>query len=338
MNLKNIKIEPFAQGIIKIDSTTDEMTGDVRTLNHMVVCSRQHASEPSDMPKLAPHPIHEGLLHGVEPNADAQRIVEIPIKMFFDKTENSIAIKYQAFSSDGVPVCSGNGKSCMRLTKCADDTDTYEQHACMGSEQCGFASLSDVKCRRQVKMVVQIDGQDDELSVFQVRSSSLNSYRTLQAQLKMIESRCGGLRHVPLKLTLWQASNQASQYQPFDLFRLSFNAASEVQALKLARAKRLEIQEAGIIDATDEIFASAGDEDLNGLEDFTLVSDFYDSEPAIRRGPKPSASLKDSLGGNAKSEASVGIAHALIRQAVLGAASQASEESQSLLQMAEVAF
>lgn len=323
MNLNNISVAPFAQGIIKIDAQTDALTGEVRTLNRMLICGRTHAitetGDSSATPKLALHPMHEVLMDVVPVNKESKAIVEVPIKLFFNKTENALGIKYQAFSTDGVPVCSGNGKSAMRLSKAADATDTYEQHPCPGTEQCAFASLGDVQCRRQVKMTVQIDGQDDSLSVFEVRSSSLNSYRTLQAQLKMIEYRFGGLRHVPLKLQLWQASNQASRFAAFDLLRLSFNAPSEEAALEQTKVARLAVQYTGLLDEMDEIFSSNPDEQLIGLDDFTLISDFYDHAPVRRRVARPDAAATSEK--QSKASTATGMSSAFISAAVLGAAS-----------------
>ncbi|MDR7097212.1 hypothetical protein J2X09_004986 [Hydrogenophaga laconesensis] len=73
-----------------------------------------------------------------------------------------------------------------------------------------------------MKMTVQIDGQNDPLSVFEVRSSSINNFRALSSQLMLIERRFGGLRHVPLntnsqaKLLLAEQSLQSLSAAIFD--------------------------------------------------------------------------------------------------------------------------
>jgi hypothetical protein len=129
-------------------------------------------------------------------------------------------------------------------------------------------------------MSVQVEGQNDPFSVFEVRSSSLNTYRALKAQLQLIERRFGGLRHVPLKLALWQASNEASHFEPFSLMRLELDASSEVEAMKVVKEKRQELADAGINDAVDE----GGDESdvesdaesfLAATLEYPAVQDFF---------------------------------------------------------------
>lgn len=286
MNLNNISITPYVQGVIKIDSEIDAQTQALKTLGRMVVSSRTHAVETGtvlgeSVPKLAKHPISEKLMD-LEANKKAQGIVEVPVKMFFNKPENALSIRYQAFDENGVPVCSGNGKTCRRLTLAGDGTQTYSDHACPGNENCAFAAT--VSCSRHVKMTVQIQGADDPLSVFELRSSSINTYRTLLAQLKMLELRYGGLRHIPLKLALWQASNQLSEFQPFDVFRLAINAKDEAEAMRQVKAARLEALELGLVDNFDDVFSGPDDQSASFEEDFALIAEFHeDMHDAGRR-------------------------------------------------------
>jgi len=144
-----------------------------------------------------------------------------------------------------MPVCAGDGKHAKRIERAADNTQTLVELTCPGPDLCDLVQSGNAICRRQVRMAVQIEGQDDPLSVFEVRSSSLNTYRALKAQLQLIEKRFGGLRHVPLKLALWQASNEASGFEPFSLMRLVLDAASESEAIRTVQAVRKDLQEAG---------------------------------------------------------------------------------------------
>ncbi|MDO9507553.1 MAG: hypothetical protein Q7J50_19610, partial [Hydrogenophaga sp.] len=148
-----------------------------------------------------------------------------------------------------------------------------------------------------------IVGQDDPLSVFEVRSGSLNNYRTLAAQLKIVERRYGGLRHVPLKLTMWQASNQASNYEAFDLMRLSIGAPTEAQAMEQAKKAREQVAADGLVDDMDDLFIT-GDERPTFAElmadDFQMVRDFYEESPvrpnAVKhsgRSPVRAAAIMD---------------------------------------------
>lgn len=333
MNLNAINITPFAQGIIKVDSEEGAVPGTIKTKPNMVVCARHHqvaAEGTVDAPKLAVHPIQDTLL-ARDANKQAGALVEIPVRMFFNRPENSLSLQYRAYSTDtGAPLCTGDGKDASRITVAGDNTQTISSVPCPGAEACAFAQQSGVTCRRQMKMTVQIDGQDDPLSVFEVRSSSLNSYRALAAQLKILHLRFGGLRHVPLKLQMWQASNTASQYEAFDLLRLCIDAPSETDAMKQAKAAREQAEASGLVDVMDELFEGAASSDPMAMfsDDFQLVSDFYVIEQPTRRRTADNAPTVASSGRRGPTPADT--AGNLIADAVRMAGAARSAELESM--------
>lgn len=262
MNLDKIAITPHAEGFIKVGFEPDEaLTGNRGTRNEFIVTARHHAAPTADLgvAHLAEHPITQRLATA-EGEGGRKVIREIPIRLHFNTADKALRIGYQAFSNDKLhmPVCAGNGKDAYRHTQAADGTATIQQVACTGPDACQFAQSGNATCRRQVRMAVQIKGQPNPLSVFEVRSTSLNSYRALMAQLQLIERRFKGLRHVPLKLTLWQASNEASGYQPFDLMQLALDAEDEISAMKAVQDTRTALAAAGIVDEVEP--ANEGDE------------------------------------------------------------------------------
>ncbi len=288
MNLNTIALTPHAQGFIKVACEEDSLDGTVRTTNAFIITSREHETrqEGSPAPKLAPHPIAEKL--AIAPaEGETPVIREVPIRVFFNKPENALSIRYQAYSATTrIPVCSGDGKNARRLVRAADLTPTFQDCACPGPELCELVSTGAAVCRRQVRMPVQVEGQSDPMSVFEVRTSSLNTYRALKAQLTVLSGRFGGLRHLPLKLTLWKASNEASGYQPFSLMKLELNAATEVEAMAKAKEARDALASAGINDDVDSfMIAETRDEDEFGGAnvDFAAVSEFYLTADSGRR-------------------------------------------------------
>lgn len=275
MNLSTIPVTPHALGFIKVACDDDPLFGEARTRNEFLITERHHATAETQA-KLAPHPLQAKLAQGDE--GEAKKVTEIPIRLFFNKASNAIGIRYQAYSTPGnVPVCAGDGKNAKRLQRAADNTQTMTDVACPGPELCDLVQTQKAGCRRQVRMSVQVEGQNDPFSVFEVRSSSINTYRALKAQLQLIERRFGGLRHVPLKLALWQASNEASSYEPFSLMRLELDAESEAAAMQSARATRKELEDAGINDDVDGLGADEGDADsfLGATLEYPAVRDFY---------------------------------------------------------------
>lgn len=275
MNLSTIPVTPHALGFIKVACDDDPLFGETRTRNEFVITKRHH-SGPDAQPKLVPHPLQEALAKDCD--GETEKVIAIPIRLFFNKASNAIAIRYQAYSTPGnIPVCTGDGKNAKRLERAADNTQTIVGTPCPGPELCDLVQAGKAACRRQVRMSVQVEGQDDPFSVFEVRSSSINSYRALKAQLQLIERRFGGLRHVPLKLALWQASNEASGFEPFSLMRLELNAASEAEAMKAAQAARNDLKDAGINDDVDGIGNEDGEAEsfLGTSLEYPAVIEFY---------------------------------------------------------------
>ncbi|MBC5767585.1 recombination directionality factor [Ramlibacter albus] len=291
MNLNHIACHPHAVGFIKVACEEVSHDGAIRTTNAFLVTSREHESvhEGTTVPKLAKHPVSARLEEG---EGEERAVREIPIRMFFNSTDKALSIRYQAYSqASRMPACSGDGKNARRLTRAADLTPTFQDRACPGPELCDLVASGEVTCSRQVRMPVQIVGEGDGTTVFEVRTGSLNTFRALKAQLKLIEGRFVGLRHVPLKLTLWRASNEASGYQPFSLMQLQIAAASDIEAMAQAKTARQELADAGINDDVDR-FMTIEDSEVETFTraavDFPAVSEFYATADSGRRaGAEP---------------------------------------------------
>lgn len=253
MNLSKIETLPFVQGTIHIAADSDRVTGEITTHDYLEICDRVHDGVPEigQIAKMKMHPIHQKISQGKE------KIQEIPITLFYNRADNAIRIGYRAYDKEtGKPVCAGDGKTAKRAILAADGTDTKKEVACQGSESCEYAKAMNVSCYRQVRMAVQLDAQEDSLSVFEVRSTSINTYRALKAQLLLIEKRLKGLRHVPLLLKVWQTSNTLSNYEAFHCMRLEYAGKGEVDAYRKAKMTRDELAELGIMDDNDAAFES----------------------------------------------------------------------------------
>lgn len=278
MNLTTIPNRPFSQGFIRVATRATE-SGKTEFLETIEILARHHEARVPDViavPKLAQHPLADQLKESVPANKAAQKLVEVPIRMFFDKAKNAIDVAYQAYDEDGRPICRGNGSMATRMNCGEHGVVATVETPCAGPDVCAFASVEGNRCRRQVCMSVQIEGQENPLSVFEVRTSSYGAYKALNGQLQLIEQRFGGLRHVPLKLQLWKTSNQASEYESFDVFKLHLDASSEIEAMKKAKQAREAEVEAGLGTDFDSIYSAIGGASMGfGDEDFSVVQDFY---------------------------------------------------------------
>jgi hypothetical protein len=319
MKISTIPRRPFVEGIIRIAAQTPEGSDRPVFNGSMEVLSRHH--QPRDealaVPPLAKHPINEVLM-AREQNKQADKLVEIPIRMFFNRTSNALTTTYQAYDADGRPVCRGDGDNAKRSTN-EGGVNAITTVPCAGPSACQFANDGTVRCHRQVCMTTQIVGQDNLLSTFEVRSSSYNTYKTLKGQLEYLEARFKGLRHLPLKLQTWKTSNQASSYETFDVFNLALDTATELEAIKIASEARAKEVEFGLDQAIDESFDPPYE---TGEDDYAIVSDFY--AHTRRNGSKSVVSqLIDRT-----QEPGVSLANSLIEQAI-ARAGESSERSRA---------
>lgn len=303
MDMKSLSIGPFNEGFIRVATTSDPASTETKFTGEIEILARHHTRLPSEIDgermRLASHPAGKMLLEREAANKAAGKLVEVPIRMFFNKTANALTVKYQAFDGEGRPVCVGDGCNARRTSLIEGNQPVTVDAPCAGSEDCEFAQSGVVSCRRQVKMPVQIKGQANALSVFEVRTSSFNAYKTLRAQLELIESRFGGLRHVPIKLSLWQASNEASSFEPFDVFKLSLDGNSEVEVMRQAKKERDEEKDCGLVSDQDAIYEKLqnGDADSKlslAFDDFNEISDFY-APVAIPKSERRKGSQSASL-------------------------------------------
>ncbi|MGB4347367.1 MAG: hypothetical protein WBJ21_13330, partial [Burkholderiaceae bacterium] len=195
MNLSTIPVRPYAEGIIRIATTSEPGSEKIAFDGRMEILARHHRERQVDVievPRLAKHTMGDKLMDE-KPNKEAGKLVEVPIRMFFGKTINALTVRYQAYDVDGKPVCRGNGERAKRTSMSDENVRVVVDAPCTGPETCEYVASGKAGCRRQVCMTVQIPGQDNPLSTFEVRSSSYNTYKTLKGQLELVERRFGGL-------------------------------------------------------------------------------------------------------------------------------------------------
>lgn len=316
MNLSTIPVRPYAEGIIRIATVANSESERIVFDGRMEILARHHQERQDDViavPQMAKHAIGDRLMDE-KPNKDAGKLVEVPIRMFFGKTSNALTVAYQAYNAEGKPVCRGNGETAKRTSMSDESVRVVVDAPCTGPETCDYVANCKANCRRQVCMTVQIPGQDNPLSTFEVRSSSYNTYKTLKGQLELVEHRFGGLRHVPLKLQIWQASNQASDFESFDVFKIALGTNSELEAMSQAKAARKEEDEAGLVSDVDAAYTVAPDD--VGEDDFEIVKDFYAHRPAVVARRSGGASVVQQLTAGKGNVAGTSLADNVIAQAM----------------------
>lgn len=280
MNLKTIPCTPFVEGFVRVASGTDDLSLKTVFNGGIELLSRVHDLQKLDSAgqfRLADHPGAETLLESSPANKTAGKIVEVPIRIFFDKPEQALQAHYVAYDANGRPVCKGDGCTAKRNLPAVTGGEKASI-TCVGSEECEFSNQEGITCRRQISLGVTIPGvSEDPLSIFEVRTSSYHAFRTLLGQLQMIATQLGGLRHVPLKLKLWQTSNAASLYEPFDIFKIALDCVSVSEAKKARSQAIAEEAELGLLVDWNSSLAANDEDTLNPLNspEFEVIKDFY---------------------------------------------------------------
>lgn len=242
MNLNEVTglgpVGPHIEGLIRFsrDAASDGSTEQKPVFE---LLSRVHAEtpQPGEVPKMVTHPLSDKLT-GVDSETPERRLLnEIPIRLMFSKPENNLSAQYKAFDrNSGQLLCCGNGQTAARRGALGESPVSA---TCRSPDNCVFASDLNVNCQLHLRLKVQVEGSEDPLALVEFQSSSINSYRTLSAKLKMLSAMFGGLRGLPLRLTSWSKSSQLSGYEPFYCANIELREGVDlIQAKTLADSYR----------------------------------------------------------------------------------------------------
>ena len=217
-------------------------------LNHFQITA-QHKRDG----KWVEHPITESICK--ETGQAKDKITEIPVCLMFNNPDLSIRERYEAFDDKGRMLCAGDGEKARRMV--AGKIETVD---CAGKDQCQFARTARCKLMTRLNVQINVDSQHkngkpaplDPLSSFILRSSGINTARTLHSKLHYLHSVLGGrLVGVPFILKLRQKSSVQS-YQSIFYYADLVPAVSLIEAAKLAKLTAEQMEEAGLDQAAFE--------------------------------------------------------------------------------------
>jgi hypothetical protein len=208
MKIQDIKPLPHVQGYIQVKPGPG---GDEHGSPGFEVVLPVHAQSQQSMEGGAPSYIVHPLKSDVATRTGELR--EIPIRLLFDRPEHNITARYESWSNahESSPICIGDGETAKRFNP---EDSSFSAISCPGPQFCPHAKGLD-KCSIQVRMPVQIEEQDSVVSVFEMRSNSMNTYTSLKGSLDYLFARVGALRNLELKLVAWEKSTRGSNYKAF---------------------------------------------------------------------------------------------------------------------------
>lgn len=189
-----------------------------------------------------PHPVRARLGDAKQKGDASQKLTEIPIRIAYNDLRLNLSSNYSAFDPQkGRILCTGNGCKAKRIT-----SEGVKEIDCPRPEACEFAQRT--RCRSMVRFYFKIDGQDNELGLFVLRSTGWNSLSRLAAHLAQLSGAMDGkIAGLPLKMVVRGKSTQQSMRKPIYHVDLELpNGVSLIQAAATARSFQDELTQAGL--------------------------------------------------------------------------------------------
>ena len=206
------------------------------------------------------------------------KLRRIPVRLLFNDPALNLRANYTLFDrTTARPLCVGDGQSCKRVTETG-----IKQLPCAGPDLCPLAQENGCKPFGRFHMRIDHAGNSaDALSTFVLRTTGINTLRTLLARMQYLQAVSGGLlAYLPLEIRLRGKSTAQSRRTPIyyvDLGvrePLSLEAAINEAAQTAEQAKRSGYDQEGLEQAAREGYALGLFEELEG-EAVEIVQEFY---------------------------------------------------------------
>jgi hypothetical protein len=231
-----------------------------------------------------PHAIQSTLVKGKE------KLLRIPVKIAYNDMNLTLNNSYSAFDTKtGRVLCAGDGEQARRSTE-----DGVKQIACPRPEACEHAQR--VRCKNMTRAYFQIDGQEDELGVFVLRSTSWNTLTSLAGRLARLHGLSGGLlAGMPLMLECKSKTTTQSYRKPIYYADLTFRPGYDLATtVKAARAHQQGMADAGLLMESMEAAIRSGVANGDFADEIEDADEWVSDDELIAKagGQKPTSGIK----------------------------------------------
>lgn len=241
------------------------------------------------------HPLQKVMESELAAREGAERKLRaIPVTALYNRPELNFHAEYVAFNQHGSPICVGNGERARRIQ--AEDNATDEV-VCPGPRHCAFAQTQ--RCKPHGRLLVKIEGQEDELGAFMFRTASFNSIHHLAFRLAAFHALCNGkLAGFPLTLKLRAKSTAMSMGTPVYFLDLVVRDGMNLkEAAKTCYDYQQEMQEAGLDLNSLEASVAAGRQNSLFHDDDDITPESWDDEQAEGSTSNTASALQKPKGG-----------------------------------------
>ena len=214
--------------------------------------------------------------------AASPKLRSIPVRLLFNDPGLNLRASYTLFDrATARPICVGDGESCKRVRQ-----GVVESHPCPGPDHCALGMEGN--CKLFGRFHVRIDhpaNQSDACSTFVLRTTGINTVRTLMARMQYFQAISGGLlAYLPLELRLRGKSTAQSHRAPIyyvDLCirqGLSLEAAVHQAREAAEHARTMGLNQAALDAAAragyaQGVFEESAEEAADVLQEFYPVAD-----------------------------------------------------------------
>lgn len=202
------------------------------------------------------HPLQKTLTQSEE------KLRAIPVRIAYNDVNLNLHNSFSAFDPQkGRALCVGNGARARRVTE-----DGVKEIDCPRPEACEYGQRQ--RCKNFSRAYFRVEGQEDEMGAFILRTTSFNSLDRLGSRLNQLSGLTGGnIANMPMLLVLETKTTTQSFREPIYFADLVTRPGMKIlDAIKEARSYREAMDEAGL--------------SLDGLEDALRAglanSDFAD--------------------------------------------------------------
>ena len=209
------------------------------------------------------HPLHQKLTEG----ADDLLLRAIPVRIAYNDPALNLQNRHSCFDRQtGRAHCMGNGRTARRVIN--NEVQTID---CPGSDTCEYGKT--FYCKNMTRAYFRIEGQEDELGTFILRTGSHNSLTALATRFEKLGSLTGQrMANMPMLLIMVSKTSQQSNREAFQFADLVQRPGMSIlDAAKEAQSHLKTMADAGLqVDAMEATLRA-------GMQ----LSDFADSPEDI---------------------------------------------------------
>lgn len=217
----------------------------------------------------------------------------IPVRIAYNDPNLTLHNSYSAWDAQkGRILCCGNGVKARRLTE-----DGVKDIDCPRPEACEFGVRQ--RCKNMSRAYFQVEGQEDELGVFILRTTSFNSLNYLGTRLAQLTGLTGGrLAGMPMMLVMETKTTTQSFREPIQFADLVTRPGMKlITAIQQANEYQKAMADAGLSLEGMEIALRAGLANSDFADEIEDMDEWISDDALIAAVGEQQSARKSGLKG-----------------------------------------